>query len=88
MPLQNLKPTTRSNDDKRRMIQTFRTIGRRVEEARKKKGLTQSALADLCDLSQPLIAKIERGENELRLKTLLKLAVGLNCSLETLVREI
>ena len=82
------KPRAQLNDDKKRLINALLTIGRRVEAARKQRELTQSALADLCGLSQHLIRQIERAQYKLNLDTLLKLAEGLNCSVEALVREV
>lgn len=61
-------------------------IGYRVREARKRRGLTQEALARRSGVSISLIAKLERGEyGGMRLETVHKLAVVLQVSTSTLM---
>lgn len=50
-----------------------RAIGERVNYARVRAGLTQAQLAERVDLSATGVAKIERGEVEPRLQTLLRI---------------
>lgn len=48
-------------------------IGNRIKEARKKKGLTQSELAEKIGLTKHAIAKYEQGQREPNLTTLTKI---------------
>jgi transcriptional regulator with XRE-family HTH domain len=65
-----------------------RTLGRRIATLRKRKGLTQPQLAGRCDLWQGHIGKIERGEANVRLSTLVNLANRLDTTVERLLRGI
>src|SRR5262245_9880699 len=52
-----------------------RTVGDRVRDVRKRRGLTQRALAESSGVSQSLIKKLEQGDyGGVRLETLRKLA--------------
>lgn len=51
-------------------------------KARKEKGLSQKALADLTNLKQPAIARIESGAHSPQLNTLIKLADALELRLD------
>lgn len=57
-----------------------------IVDARKKEGLTQSDLADLTDLKQPAIAKIEKGNSDPRLSTILAIVDKLGYSLELVAK--
>jgi predicted transcriptional regulator len=46
---------------------------RKVVEAREKKGLSQQALAKICGVKQPFIARLETGNTDPQLTTLLKI---------------
>ena len=64
------------------------TIAKTVRLGRESRGVTQTVFGDLCGLSQRLVSQIECAQYELTLDTLLKLAQGLRCSVESLVRGI
>jgi transcriptional regulator with XRE-family HTH domain len=53
-------------------------IGRRINELRQKRGLTQSQLGDKLEVSYIAIQNWERGETDFRISTLLKIAAALN----------
>lgn len=58
-------------------------IEHRIAELRKRRGLTQAALARRSGVSQPMIAQIESGKlNNLTLKTLARTARALDASLK------
>lgn len=57
----------------------------RLEEARKKKNMTQKNLAVRTGVSQAAICKFEAGQNNPSLDTLIRLANALDCSLDELV---
>ena len=54
-------------------------VGRRIQEARKARGLTQAELAQMVDLSTKYISNVERGFKTPKLNTfvaILRLAEG------------
>jgi len=56
-----------------------------VHRIRKALGLSQGALARALGVTQPRIAQIERGDANLRIGTLARLAVALNCDMRDLL---
>lgn len=59
-------------------------LGKRIRHLRAVKGLTQSELAEECELSDNFIALLERGKNSPSIFTLEKLARALQVSLAEL----
>lgn len=59
-------------------------IGERIQELRKKKGLTQTQLSELCDVTRAAISYYETGTNAPPIHQLIKLAEIFNTSLEYL----
>ena len=55
-------------------------FGQRVREARQAKGLSQETLASLCDLDRTYIGSVERGERNISLVNIRKLATALGIS--------
>jgi transcriptional regulator with XRE-family HTH domain len=53
-------------------------FGRRLRALREKQGITQDALARSAEINFTVIGRIERGDREPRLTTILRLAHGLN----------
>ena len=62
-------------------------VGNKIKEKRKKLGLTQENLAELCDLSVSYIAHIERGTKSLSLETAVKISNVLSVSLDYLLLD-
>ncbi len=56
------------------------TFGKHVRNVRQDKGLSQEALASLCDLDRTYIGSVERGERNISLVNIYKLAVALGVS--------
>jgi transcriptional regulator with XRE-family HTH domain len=52
-------------------------VGARVRELREKKGLSQEALAAVCDLHRTYVGLIERGQRNLSLTAIQQIAEGL-----------
>ena len=63
----------------------IKRIGLNITILREKKGLTQEKLAELSQLHRAYIGQIERGEKNIGLKNLEKIAIGLNVSIKKLV---
>lgn len=62
-----------------------KALGERIQDLRKKRGLSQLALADEADVPLSQIGRIERGENNPTISTLYVIATALNVDLKTLV---
>lgn len=59
------------------MKQIAQMFGQRVLYYRKKKGLSQEKLAELCDLHPTYIGQLERGEKNASLETIMSVCRGL-----------
>lgn len=53
-------------------------LGTHIRQLREKKGLSQQALADDCDIKKTQIGRIERAEINTTVKTLVKIANALD----------
>ena len=60
-------------------------FGERVRELRKEKGLSQEALALACDLDRTYIGGVERGERNISLLNIHKIAVALSVAAKDLL---
>jgi transcriptional regulator with XRE-family HTH domain len=65
---------------KRRAAQIQKHFGERVRELRKQKGLSQEALALSCELDRSYIGGVERGERNISLLNIQKIADALGIS--------
>lgn len=66
--------------DKKREAQLQQHFGGRVRELRKQKGLSQEALALACDLDRTYIGGVERGERNISLINIHRIADALGVS--------
>lgn len=66
----------------------YNAIGKRVHEARKRKGMTQSSLAEAANLSDTLISHIERGATKLSLPSIISIANALDTSVDSLLMDV
>jgi transcriptional regulator with XRE-family HTH domain len=62
-------------------------FGERVRALRAERGWSQEELADICSLHRTYIGGIERGEKNLSLKNIRKLADSLDITLSKLFEE-
>ncbi len=60
------------------LVEGLREIGNALYRIRKNRGLTQTEVAEIADLSDRTYADIERGGVNMRLETLLKICRALN----------
>ncbi|MFK7971280.1 MAG: helix-turn-helix domain-containing protein [Bacteroidia bacterium] len=80
------KPGTIARDELERGYQDFK-VGALIQEARKKKGMTQSELAERVGTTKSYISKIENNIKEARLSTLKKIVEqGLDGTLELSIK--
>jgi transcriptional regulator with XRE-family HTH domain len=63
----------------------YKKIGERVKESRRLKNMTQAKLAELADISDTYISRIETGAKNASLTSLAKISRVLNSSLDFLV---
>jgi transcriptional regulator with XRE-family HTH domain len=63
-----------------------RLLGERVRTRRESLGLSQEALAALCDVHWTFLGQVERGQRNLSLHNMLKIANGLQVDPAELVR--
>lgn len=61
-----------------------RRFGLRLRQLREKKGLSQEAFADLCELDRTYISGIERGKRNPSLRNVAKIAAALRSSISQL----
>jgi transcriptional regulator with XRE-family HTH domain len=66
-------------------IQLYRRVGKKIREVRESKNLSQQALADMCNFEKSNMSRIEAGKNNLTLKTLEKIAIGLGVKIKDLL---
>jgi transcriptional regulator with XRE-family HTH domain len=62
-----------------------KALGARIQNLRKKQGLSQLALANEADIPLSQIGRIERGENNPTISTLYVIAAALDIELKNLV---
>lgn len=60
-------------------------LGTAIRAARKEKGLSQEALAELADIDRSYMGGIERGEHNLAIMSLLKIADALRVQASSLL---
>lgn len=60
-------------------------LGSNIQTERKKRGLTQEALAELIDLHPRIVQKIEAGDINPKSTTLIRIQNALGCAWERLV---
>lgn len=63
------------------MPDALNRVGKRIRELRKARGFSQEALGEKCSFSFSYIGGIERGENNVSIKNLEKIANALNVDL-------
>lgn len=75
-PLKSILPPTGE-----RMENTKELLGARIKEIRKARGLTQEQLAEMIDVEQKHVSRIESGKNFPTIDRLEKIAAALNVPL-------
>ncbi len=64
----------------------LRQVGNNIKKHRQKRGLTQLDLAAACGMDESAIGRLENGNTNPTLKTLVKLAKALDVSVQALVK--
>ena len=63
-------------------------VGRRIQEVRKSRGITQSELAQMVELSTKYISNIECGFKTPKLNTFVAIANALQCDADSLLADV
>ncbi len=71
----------------KREAQLQKCFGERVREVRKQKGLSQESLALACDLDRTYIGGVERGERNISLVNIYKIAGALGVNAAVLFED-
>ena len=82
------EPMPKQSRSLARMSAAQQRLGKKIRALREKQGLSQEALADLCELNRVHIGIIEQGKINLTLTTLDKVARNLKTTCATLLRGI
>ena len=63
-------------------------IGKRIQQHRKEKGLTQAELAKILDVTPHYLSALERGVYNIKLETLVKILNALDCSADEIFCDV
>ena len=66
----------------------MKALGSKIRKRREKKGWPQDSFAKLCGLARGHLSRIERGEINARLGTLVQIAGGLNMTVSELFQGV
>ncbi len=70
------------------MADIKKKLGKRIKQLRQEKGLSQEALAHLAELDRTYIPSIEKGERNISLEVIQKLAIALEMTISELLKGI
>jgi transcriptional regulator with XRE-family HTH domain len=63
-------------------------FGLKVKELRKQKGLSQERLANLAEIDRTYLPTIEKGERNVSIEIMYKIAIALDVKIEDLLKDI
>lgn len=75
------------NPSKQRQHPALIALGNAIRDVRKQQGVSQEKLALLAGVDRSYMGRVERGDNNVALLTLLKIGEALNVSLADIMRE-
>lgn len=78
----NLREEFRLSSEDESIIELEKDLIRTMVQIREEKGLTQSELADMCNVRQPMIARMESAVHSPQVNSLLKVLVPLGYKLQ------
>ena len=64
-----------------------KAFGQVIRELRLERGLSQEKLSELCNLDRSYVSEIERGEKTASIRTIMKIALGLDLKPSLLIKE-
>lgn len=75
------------NLSRKRQHRVLVALGRAIREVRSSKGISQEKLALLADVDRSYVGRIERGDNNVAVLTLARLADALNITVARLMQR-
>jgi len=69
-------------------VEVKRILGTVLKDARLKKKVTQAKLAEVCDLDEDYVSKIERGVRQPSISTLFVISDALNTPIAGIIAEV
>ena len=66
----------------------LKSLGKRISEIRKEKGITQMELGFRCDIEKPNMNRIEKGKTNPTFLTLYKISKELDITVEEMVKDL
>lgn len=84
---EELRGSLNITEDEEQVIELEKELIRTMIRVREEKGLTQKQLAELCDVKQPVIARMESAVHSPQINSLLKVLVPLGYTLEIVPLE-
>lgn len=82
-----LRSVLNINQEDESIINLEKDIIKAMVAIREEKGLTQSQLAELCNIKQPVIARMESAVHSPQIDSILKVLVPLGYTLEVVPRQ-
>jgi transcriptional regulator with XRE-family HTH domain len=70
------------------MAELQQAVGARIRELRSARGWSQEGYADICEIHRSHMGEIERGEVDVAISTLAKLAKGLDMQVWTMLKGV
>ena len=64
-----------------------KAFGQVIRELRLERNLSQEKLSELCNLDRSYVSEIERGEKTVSIRTIMKIALGLDLKPSLLIKE-
>lgn len=75
------------NLSKQRQHPALIALGNAIRDVRKQQGVSQEKLALLAGIDRSYVGRVERGDNNVAVLTLLKIGQALNVSMADIMRE-
>jgi transcriptional regulator with XRE-family HTH domain len=70
------------------MAELQRAVGAKIRELRMARGWSQETFADICEIHRSHMGEIERGEVDVAISTLAKLAKGLDITVSSMLKGV
>lgn len=75
------------NSSGQRQHPALASLGEAIRHVRKKQGISQEKLALLAEIDRSYVGRVERGDNNVAMLTLLKLATALGTTVAQLMKQ-
>lgn len=82
-----LRGELRLSEEEEKIIQIEKDLIKTMVSIREEQGLSQAELAEMCNLKQPTIARMEKNSHSPRIDSILKVLVPLGYTLQIVPRK-